>query len=670
MKRITAVIATLLIGFLLTYTVIGMATQSPTAPTSSTYSEAFNKQIGGNVYAVAKQGNYAYIGIGKSLAVLDVQNPASPQLVGQTNQLSHEVYALTLSGTIGFAPKPYGLRVFDLSDPTNPQLVNTYDLPGYYVNDVVIYGTYAFVTESRVFDGDTAGGLRILDISDPLNINQAAIFGEGNGVDDIAIHNNYAYLAYQKYSGTGSFSRQLMIVDISTVSSPTEVYSDNNDVEDVALYGNYLYVSDGNILEIYDISTPDSPTYLHKYINNINDYEVFVFGNKLFITDYRFGVDIYDLTDPSNTSSIGSYQTTDIYVPIGNVVVEGDTVYLAYYAAGLRIIDIDPTVSETSRYNFIGYPVDVLNVNGYTYLLNLYQDLYVLDTSDPLNPVEKATYAHIPRFTSMQLINQNLLLVGLYEFDILDVTHPLNPTYVSHHYTIETIRKAIIHGDFVYLGMTDDSINSVEVVRIADTTHPTKTASIGTTGHVFGGGKIVGDYFFLNEAAWTSSADPFFHVVDISNPFSPEIKKTLTFTGDLESLAIIGNYAYLANQAVGIQIVNISNPLNPVVENVYKIPDSSTYEYWVKAVDGQLFAASELVDGSFAQDILDVTNPTSPVKVGEFAHYKPEFQQYTEGIEVNGYLYYPTTRDGLLIYDCFDCVGGKSRLFLPLVTQN
>ncbi len=65
-------------------------------------------QIGGPAYAVAVQANYAYLGIGPRLWVLDVSNPAHPTVVSVSEEMpdyvsrtSHPVSRITSR-----APRP------------------------------------------------------------------------------------------------------------------------------------------------------------------------------------------------------------------------------------------------------------------------------------------------------------------------------------------------------------------------------------------------------------------------------------------------------------------------------------------------------------------------------------------------------------------------------------
>jgi len=55
-------------------------------------------QIGGSTWAVAVQGNYAYIGVGPRLVILNTADPAHPVVVGQTGVLPG-VVPLSLAAT-------------------------------------------------------------------------------------------------------------------------------------------------------------------------------------------------------------------------------------------------------------------------------------------------------------------------------------------------------------------------------------------------------------------------------------------------------------------------------------------------------------------------------------------------------------------------------------------
>src|SRR5438045_3627578 len=81
-------------------------------------------QIGGAAKAVAVQGQYAYLGAGARLLVVDVSDPTRPTLVGQTAVLPDMVQRVVVTGRHAIvAANRAGLRVIDLDDPRAPREV-------------------------------------------------------------------------------------------------------------------------------------------------------------------------------------------------------------------------------------------------------------------------------------------------------------------------------------------------------------------------------------------------------------------------------------------------------------------------------------------------------------------------------------------------------------------
>jgi len=82
----------------------------------------------GPCYSAAVKGNYAYIGNGLLLQVLDISNPANPTVVGEL-YTGGSIRKIIISGNYAYTIFPF--QIIDISDPTNPVLVKTLQLPVY-----------------------------------------------------------------------------------------------------------------------------------------------------------------------------------------------------------------------------------------------------------------------------------------------------------------------------------------------------------------------------------------------------------------------------------------------------------------------------------------------------------------------------------------------------------
>jgi len=125
--------------------------------------------VGFNIETLRAHENYLYIGAADGVYIFDNSNPEFPHMI---SRFSHVVacdpvviqgdYAcVTLRNTGNCAGVFNQLEVLDVSDPHNPELLKVYPMQGPYGLGV---------DDDRLFICDGMAGLKILDISDPLDI--------------------------------------------------------------------------------------------------------------------------------------------------------------------------------------------------------------------------------------------------------------------------------------------------------------------------------------------------------------------------------------------------------------------------------------------------------------------------------------------------------------------
>ncbi len=163
-------------------------------------------QMGGPILALKIQGNYAYLGEGTHLIILDTSDPRSPRAIG--NYASSDLIKdLAVSGIYAYlANWNGGLHVVNIADPRQPSEVAFINTP-VYPTAIVVAGHYVYLA---------AGGLQIIDISDPVHPSTVSFSPWYWHDGDIAVSGRYVY-------ATNDFDAILYIFDVSNPVAPLKL---------------------------------------------------------------------------------------------------------------------------------------------------------------------------------------------------------------------------------------------------------------------------------------------------------------------------------------------------------------------------------------------------------------------------------------------------------------
>ncbi len=134
---------------------------------------------------VAVQGDVAYVAAPWELAIVDIVNPAAPQLV--TTYQGGSIYDLTIMGSRAYVAYQWNMTAIDVSQPSAPEPLGTYVPPG-MASGVVASG-------DRVFLSDTLLGLSVIDVSNPLTPKRQSWRDTPGSGQAVAVAGGYAYVA-------------------------------------------------------------------------------------------------------------------------------------------------------------------------------------------------------------------------------------------------------------------------------------------------------------------------------------------------------------------------------------------------------------------------------------------------------------------------------------------
>lgn len=629
--------------------------------------DALLRRIGGNVWAVAHQGDVLYAGIGDRLERIDVSNPAAPVQISQSDELTAPVSSLTLVGGYGLAPAPFAIRTFDLGQPENLDLVNFYDVPSRIINKIVISGTVALVAESKNSGSLTGGGLRLLDVSNPAAPAQLGISYAGDSILDVAVKDGYAYLLMCKTIDPFSCSSEFAIVNIQNPALPVEaaVFSAGSTNLKIAVYGDYLYRLGNGLLEIFDISTPGSLDVVGS--KGASGSNIKIIGSKAVFWDSA--IRIWDLSDPADPADMGQVSLSRFLPPYG-AAGAGNTLFVTSRATGtIAAVELSaaPFV-EIGRYASFGNPVDAAQAGDKLLLADAYYSMYVLDNSLPISPTRVFTYdLQLQNPADLTVQGDTAYLFGPGGMEIVDVSNPNEPVFASTYSAGALINDSIIAGDFAYLAINHSANDSLQIVDVSNPAAPALRGSAGMSCHQGKGLALNGRYLYLNESSACSWLPGYLTVIDVADPADPQIVITETIDASLGGMALLNDYLYVVHAADGLQIYDVKSPAAPNQVGAYAYTADPVFEYQqVRLVDGRLYLEVYLQNFTTRRIILDVTDPLSPVEAGDFI----SFNQLTTTRDGRAYRYVPAGAKGLLIF------GGASTgesantlLYLPFVQR-
>ncbi len=217
-----------------------------------------------------------------------------------------------------------GLRIIDISNPSLPQEVSSAATPG-VASGVALYGNYALVA-------DGISGIQFFDISNPLSPQPYASLPMTGDALDIHIDSSYAYVA----AGTAG----LHIVSLHDMLAPyvLETFNTPGTAQEVTVIDDLAYVADGSGgLQLVDVGNPFVPTTIGTLTSASAVNWLSVAGDIVYLATQAEQLLLIDVSDPTLPVLIGTK------TPEGqarSVVVAEPLSYVADHENGLRILSV------------------------------------------------------------------------------------------------------------------------------------------------------------------------------------------------------------------------------------------------------------------------------------------------------------------------------------------
>ncbi|MCB0020035.1 MAG: hypothetical protein KDE09_19730, partial [Anaerolineales bacterium] len=302
-----------------------------------------------NALAAAFLDDYAYIGDGAGLFVVDTSTVEAPVIVRQIATAGWVYDIAFAAGYAYVAIDEAGLLIFDVSNPADPQFVTSLDTPG-SVQAILVAGDYAYLA-------DGATGLRVLDVSDPTQPAELTVIDTAGLARGLALDGATLYLA--------DFDRGLRIFDLSDPADPAEIglYNTPGEARAVAAAGNYAYVADGfNGLRIIDVSQPANPAEVGSFSNFRYAHDLQLSGSYVYLANDSGGLQLFDVANPAQPNLLDTKNSAGlawgVAIDPGRRLIGLADRYGGFYLYRQDGISLKGTVVQANGQGFAGITIN------------------------------------------------------------------------------------------------------------------------------------------------------------------------------------------------------------------------------------------------------------------------------------------------------------------------
>jgi choice-of-anchor B domain-containing protein len=249
-----------------------------------------------------------------------------------------------------------GVKIIDISNPANPFLAATYD-PGFVLQDVKVHNGVGY------FANDGGGGVHIVNLSDPTSPSRYSTITPAQnghtGSHNIFVANNLLYEV--PLGAEGSDVKVFDVSDPANPTFVRDITTNDNRIHDITVVGSRLYTSglDGttNIFDVSSMSATTAPTPLGTVFTGLNTHSNWASPDGSLLissTEVNNGkVTLWDISNPSSavflseitnaSLALGPY-ADEFSVTPHNPFLVGNKLYISWLRAGLQVMDVsDPS---------------------------------------------------------------------------------------------------------------------------------------------------------------------------------------------------------------------------------------------------------------------------------------------------------------------------------------
>lgn len=411
-------------------------------------------------FGVAVAGETAVVagGADGSVRILDVRNPAAPAVLAEYDT-GGSASSVTLRGSTLFVPAADGVHILDISTPSAPTLLAVQPMPGSPgAGPVTLVDQLAYVSNG-------SHGIFVMDIADPANPVGLGTFDTRGGGGTIGVSGTTAVVS--------DYQQGLYFVDISrpgsSVIASLEILANAYAMTRV---GDLLYIAGLQGMQVVDIANPLVPEAIGHFRTNGSAADVGVAGTFAYLAAGRSGLLVLDINNPAQPELVGEYtQLNDA----GGIDIVGNVAVVTTNPLTLLDISEPSAPSLLSTFETPGDIQDVAIDGDLVYIADRAEGLRIVDISDPRAPRE---IGHAPTASSARrvVVADNVAYISCDSLLMFDVRNPAAPALLnSYSRDFGSLGEVEVRGDLMYLATT-----GLQMVNIAGLHEPTEPVWIGS----------------------------------------------------------------------------------------------------------------------------------------------------------------------------------------------
>ena len=234
---------------------------------------------------------------------------------------------------------------------------------------------------------------------------------------------------------------------------------------------------------------------------------------------------------------------------------------------------------------------------------------------------------------------------------IYDISSPSEPILVGQFNDDDGLAQSVhVDGSFVYVA-------DHERFEIIDVSNPSEPFEIYEIAFTYSGSAM--DVAVEGPFAYVAAQAAGLLIVNVSDPYNP-VQYGRYDDGSLpENIVVVGSYAYINDNESGLKILDVSNPVNPIF--ISELYDGGQSNELVALCNSYVFVA----DGWQGIEIIDVSDPANPVEIGQYS----DGGGWTHGVYAcESYVYMPASSpdDSLKILNISDMEHPTKVMEFPL----